>query len=87
MAGVTMGRDDSEKFALAATKAMAELANGLAAIKGNCSGDEYDSLSKKTASLVADIIMEILNPIYDSFPELEAAIDREVEIYLQKKSE
>jgi hypothetical protein len=78
-----MDRKAYGEFAFSASKSMAILSNALPAMKDHCSVEEYEQLMKRVANVVADIILDLLNPIYDKYPGLEAEIDSKIELEIR----
>ncbi len=50
-------------------------------IKEHCTEEEYTSFGKKVASISADISLELINPIFKQFPELEKSASDSIEKY------
>ena len=60
-----MDRSYAKILARSATNSLSGLANALPAIKEGCPVEEYNKLRRQIASILADIITEILNPLYE----------------------
>ena len=73
-----MDRSYAKILAWSATNSLSLLANALPDIKEGCGVEEYNKIRRKIASILADIITEILNPIFDEHVGLEGEIDAEL---------
>lgn len=50
-------------------------------LKEHCSDEEYKKFSKRIASVSARISLEILDLVYDEFPEIRRELDEKVRKY------
>lgn len=48
-----------------------KLDKSIISVRDNCSEDEFHSYRYAVAHIMADMLLEILNPIFDEHPDLE----------------
>jgi hypothetical protein len=52
-------------------KVQAEINDSIFLVKDNCSKEEFEAYRKAGARVLADILLDILNPIYAKHPALK----------------
>jgi hypothetical protein len=64
-------REIAEKISALMLQLGAEIDNSIALVKGNCTEEEFVTYRKGAGKVMADILLEIMNPIYDVHPDLK----------------
>ena len=76
-----MDRITAEQFTYSASVSIAELTKALALAKKSVAPEEYDKYMKVIANISADIIINLINPVFDKYPDLEGVIDKRIVDY------
>jgi len=50
-------------------------------LKKHCNPDEYEQFAKAIASVIAETSLEILNPIFQKYPDLKEEVDKKIDKY------
>lgn len=73
-----MDRLTAEQFSYSASVSIAELSKALSIAKTSVEPEEYDKYMRVIAKISADIIIDLINPIFDKYPDLEGVIDKRI---------
>lgn len=76
-----MKRSIAKHVARVGFQASADIGNLIYLLKKNCSQDEYDRFSKAISAASAEINIQIINMIFQDFPDLKDEFDKDVELY------
>jgi len=66
-----MNKNIAEKTSILALQISGKLTNQLCDIENECSEDEFKLFRNRIARVLAEILTEIMNPIYNEHPDLK----------------
>ena len=78
-----MNRESATFFARSVAEHYDDLANLLPIMKIKIDDEDYKYINRALAGVLAGILIDVLNPLYDNFPGLEAEIDLYIQDYLR----
>lgn len=78
---VHMDKDLAKHVASMTFRAMAQLQEVVPILKAHCDADEYDQYLKAIGSVVAVAATELLDRIYEAYPEIETEFEAKISKY------
>lgn len=78
---LTMDRDIAKHVVDIAFRSASSLADLIPLLKEHCSEEEYKKLLKGIAAVSASINIELLNQIYEYFPDIKIDLEAKIQKY------